>query len=552
MFKWTKDYVQAINAVHKASSYHQRCVLRRESSGENSVLSYSNALTLLSPHRDWLLDELHAHLRKFEPFELLWLIRMVPVESMPIPAGMRQLARLLVEQQVGIGREGTVYGVGFNNIIIIEYTYSQLVDLVRALALAWQYHEVSGLIRATSMGAEYRVAPDGTFNEIDLNNRKVISEFIERRDKDRVVLWALGVPEDLMARDRVALETVWLVNQRDVPADMAIAHYDWQNKPTTGKIPERISVRYSVGAVFELGQLLDVFGEHYIDTAIHKVLKPSMLCKIALAMIVTGRENNDLSQFINTTTRGVNYLSTQAIHKTNMLAYPQVYRHITENYGEAKLPNCLWDLLRILAVDQADSKRMMTGPAVWFNEDGVLIDLIRVTMSMVTELVHDVRLDGELGNQIGKYHEESVRRIAQKTIVNDKLDLAGKELRINGNALTDLDAIVQLDRGAILVSCKANQPGHSYYDIEQLGQRYSRGKTIDQYHADWEETVKFIDSNRVGDNYDLRDVGELHAITCTPMILWHDKIAEVGDIRGLPCVCSINELNTWVTDELGI
>jgi len=123
-------------------------------------------------------------------------------------------------------------------------------------------------------------------------------------------------------------------------------------------------------------------------------------------------------------------------------------------------------------------------------------------------------------------------------------ELRGRDLRVGGEVVTDIDAIFQRGDRLFLVSCKAFE--HSAgYDAGMFQPVRRAMSSLARAFDEWEEKVDRLRSVRLGQNFDFRD-RKLHGIVVTPDLLFtshpYSRVRDLGGVEGLRSYMAAEEL----------
>ena len=123
--------------------------------------------------------------------------------------------------------------------------------------------------------------------------------------------------------------------------------------------------------------------------------------------------------------------------------------------------------------------------------------------------------------------------------------LRGRSLRVQGQVVTDLDAIGEYNSRLLLVDMKSWR----YTDEYDAGgrERYTRGVDLVKASEAWQIKVGRLRETLVGDNFDFRG-RELIGVMCTPFpVFTPSGSAAVEVAPGLRSAASVSELADWLT-----
>jgi hypothetical protein len=162
---------------------------------------------------------------------------------------------------------------------------------------------------------------------------------------------------------------------------------------------------------------------------------------------------------------------------------------------------------------------------------------------------------GSLANARATHFEHHVQRMIDQTSWSPKPPLRQlwrKTLRINGNAITDIDALAVCGSTVLLVSCKSI-PYTPAYERGDYGTVRNVRTHIELSDAQWLEVISRLQQQPKGDNYDLEGY-DLCGVVCTPFVVFvHQQQTRIifskeGNL--LRAVCSVSELIDFLADPL--
>jgi len=178
----------------------------------------------------------------------------------------------------------------------------------------------------------------------------------------------------------------------------------------------------------------------------------------------------------------------------------------------------------------------------------LLIDVATASSAILTRARSD-RTQSELANSRAFAFELQVQSIIDASSWKPSEDLSavrGRTLRIDGKAVTDIDAIGFERDALLLVSCKS-----IIYDDD-----YDRGvfrvvrnvqDTVDNAVANWSKILATLRAHPLGDNYDFTKVKSMVGVVCTPYVAYTSASETLADvIDGLRACVAASELALWL------
>lgn len=190
------------------------------------------------------------------------------------------------------------------------------------------------------------------------------------------------------------------------------------------------------------------------------------------------------------------------------------------------------------------------GPLAFHVSDSQIgLDIANAGQRFLTSMQFP-RIDGRVANVRALSFEESTQRSIDRmpwTASAEARALVEKRrLRLHGRDIGDIDAAAIGPTTAILISCKSLLYTPQY-DAGDFSAVAGAAAKIDQALKEWDAFIEVLRSNPVGDNYDVRSLGELVGVVITPathfiMPPMLDRMA----VRSLRAYSSLSELITWL------
>ncbi|WP_445443233.1 hypothetical protein [Clavibacter sp. km1a] len=208
-------------------------------------------------------------------------------------------------------------------------------------------------------------------------------------------------------------------------------------------------------------------------------------------------------------------------------------------------PRTYHDLLKVLRAGPQELRAPIGLPLLKAKEFWI-IDMfaIRLTLSRGFRIE---KSGGKAVNTLGFAFEDDTQLSINNTLGRAPdmryARYIGKTLFSNGNAVTDIDAMVQFDNQLVLVSCKAFEYTAAYDDGDYAAVRSARSRIADALTS-WEQKLSFLSTNPIGSNYDLSGVA-LHGVVVTPSLLYSDHALaqqHVGPWSHIPRYLALPEL----------
>lgn len=205
------------------------------------------------------------------------------------------------------------------------------------------------------------------------------------------------------------------------------------------------------------------------------------------------------------------------------------------------------EVLANVAAIQASAWPLGRGPIMRTAGAQTVIDIHAASYRLDEMLTVVSSGGGSLVNARARHFENYVQRTIDQTGWAPKpplRELWQKTLRINGEAITDLDALAACGSVALLVSCKS-VPYSAAYERGDYGVVRNVRTNIEQSDVGWQKVINRLLLQPKGDNYDLEGY-ELYGVVCTPFVIFTHRqqnrtILSRGD-HLLRATCSVSEL----------
>jgi len=195
---------------------------------------------------------------------------------------------------------------------------------------------------------------------------------------------------------------------------------------------------------------------------------------------------------------------------------------------------------------------LQPGPVLYRDGDALAIDLVGAS-SRLSEAVVYPQETGPIANTRSGHFELRVQAAvdgSRYAAPENLRAMRGRNLRLRGRDVTDIDAIAKLnDDTLLLISCKSIIYTPEY-DAGQYRAVRNAASTVRDATRDWAEDIATLRTNPVGDNYDMSG-WNLLGVVCTPSVVW----VELGPctefvVPKLRAAVSLAELQAWLAGEV--
>lgn len=187
------------------------------------------------------------------------------------------------------------------------------------------------------------------------------------------------------------------------------------------------------------------------------------------------------------------------------------------------------------------------GPILRFAGAQTAIDVNAATYRLDELLTIPGTGGGGLANARGPHFEQFVQEMIDRTAWAPKPPLRQlwqRELRLNGEDITDVDALAVSGSTVLLVSCKS-VPYSLEYDRGDYNTVRNVRTLVEDADVAWGKRVEMLRKEKRGDNYDFSGY-ELLGVVCTPFVVFvkrpQARVIIQRANRFLRATCSVGEL----------
>lgn len=179
--------------------------------------------------------------------------------------------------------------------------------------------------------------------------------------------------------------------------------------------------------------------------------------------------------------------------------------------------------------------------------DFMVVDVTAASYALLTRI--EIDRSPTYGNRRARAFEDQCQHFIDGTKWKPPVKIAhvrGRTLRLDGNNLTDIDAVAAQGATVLLVSCKS-----IIYDAA-----YDRGDfqvvrnaqfTVDAAVQHWARIVSILRSKPIGDNYDFSAFQDIIGVVCTPFVAYTVTPQSLDFATpGLRACASAAELRAWL------
>ncbi|GLX87751.1 hypothetical protein Pfra02_03200 [Pseudomonas fragi] len=161
------------------------------------------------------------------------------------------------------------------------------------------------------------------------------------------------------------------------------------------------------------------------------------------------------------------------------------------------------------------------------------------------------KIQGQVANERATKFEDVVQEVIDLSPWADSSirELRQRELKFDGQALTDIDAIGSYDGTLLVVSCKSI-PYTREYDRGVHNAIRNAAETVDKGVDYWAKIVSQLEAWKGGDNFNLTDYKQIVGVVCTPFAVYTSHKASLSTSVGeLRWACSLDELSNFLRNS---
>lgn len=160
-------------------------------------------------------------------------------------------------------------------------------------------------------------------------------------------------------------------------------------------------------------------------------------------------------------------------------------------------------------------------------------------------------VQGQVANERAAKFEDVVQEVIDRTCWADRpsRELRQRTLSVDGQAMTDIDAIGSYNGTLLLVSCKSI-PYTRDYDRGVHNVIRNAASTVDKGVDYWANIVSKLEGRRAGDNFDLTGYERIVGVVCTPFAVYTSHMKSLStSIDELRWACSLDELSIFLKNS---
>lgn len=250
----------------------------------------------------------------------------------------------------------------------------------------------------------------------------------------------------------------------------------------------------------------------------------------------------------------VGYLVSGSAYVQGMVqeCLPVALEGLGDVFPQSALPTSGAEVLAQIASMAPSLTPLRPGPVLRSaGGNGLVIDLFAATQAFYRMLTIPSRLGGAIVNKRAAHFELTVQR--EVDLSDDWRPAAahrvyvGRKLKLNGQQVTDVDALAVHEDTLLLISCKSI-PYTPEYDAGEFKAVRNVRTDVERYVESWLEITDRLRQHPVGDNYDFSSFTRVEAVVCTPHVFYVESDAALEAVplsRGgtVRRACSIDELS---------
>ncbi|MRJ75459.1 hypothetical protein GEV29_02825 [Aeromicrobium sp. SMF47] len=216
--------------------------------------------------------------------------------------------------------------------------------------------------------------------------------------------------------------------------------------------------------------------------------------------------------------------------------------------GPVEMPTVAQDAVDVLAAIKPRGWPLEPGPVLRCVGDQTVVDVLSACAWLHHYLTVDKSGPRDLILARSFHFEKVVQDLIDSTPGQPEAslrNLRGRTLKLNGRALTDIDALATLGDRLVLVSCKSI-PHTPDLDAGSHATVRNVRTDLEKYDKAWQDLMEMLRASPKGDNYDFRGL-KIVGVVCTP----HPEFTNIEQLRhvevGLSAVVSMAELGDFLS-----
>lgn len=504
---------------------------------------WRHALPILDRVHSVLLDRLRALSTRFSPAAWLWYLRRVRLPRDATRAGTWPYARLGAEAVTVASKSAPSEFVFDKNLGLRCEVNLEAAESVAQLMVGARFvRSCEATRRRICKGAMLHADEFGLPEAPgDAEFEALLLAFDQRCERDG----EFASPSGTLATGREDDDShrFVVVGAVPIPEFLPIpAHPQWSQQ-----VPGELLVEYSPNFIRDtfLRELLATRQVSFDQEVAPQFLALYQLLSCAAAMLALAPH-----YALSTLRNGYLVLSDPATHllKSDALNWSATHAKALGIGDGFTTPHSLLARLETLAIDGWPDA---LGPPLRQLSKGVIVDLVAATHHLHRMLARFGRT-GRDGQERGEHFELAVQEVIDTTRwrpAGPLRELRGRELVVEGTALTDIDAIACDGTRLLIVSCKSVQRTAAYERGEFNAIRNAE-VVVDEAVRYWNGIAATLRASPVGGNFDLSAYSELIPVVVTPWPVWVGRGPALSESApGLPACVSASELQRWLTTE---
>lgn len=380
----------------------------------------------------------------------------------------------------------------------VSTTVSMRLAKLVALALALMVDSLESAVRSATKGVKYRVRRRKRPRPVDSDElRDALREF-DLRSK-----W--GSADDAARLESINADQF----AGDPPMLVAYRFKDGMGIDQTWAGPFRAArtgddtVQFTIRAFTTGDETYTVLGHHGVLASFENPLKTASLIVFGNALL---HHVLDMADTAGATLPhlGLLGIDTEALTSVveDTLGRQPIAAWLAESGVEALSASEVLSNVRAL---YSHGGRSLPGPVIQDSGDQTLVDAWAYAWHVTDGLKLSPQTGGAIANLSAAQFEVATQNLIDASVLAppaELRDLRGKTLRLNGKAVTDVDAILVVDKTKLfLISCKKYLIRVDYLAGEYPAAR-SGMQRLNAALDEWKERVATFQSSPVGDNYD--------------------------------------------------
>lgn len=509
-----------------------------------SVLDREAAYDAIKQLHDSCGEAMRAHAQRYSRLQWLWYSRRIPSKFVAgniattegsVRALFETACALWAPVDVRFDVDSDTGGIAF------AFDDRVALDVLVMVAFARRLHSLQATFRWVGKGAPIEFVAEtrpaarpgaALVAAVELYDQRVTHELPQFTRLGTVMSSATGGPLEFMP-----IGSLW---RMPTPEWSTLRH-----DPFTGERTE-ILARYSFAGVYFAGVLAMLDGDRLDNDPVWSPIIGSLVIVLTIGYIMHLLRSTDADSSL-----GTGYTLVRRLELVEIVA--KVSASINSSLETAglrvRVPARFEDFWRDV---QSPCKLwpLRPAPIVLETAQGFLLDFANATQRLYTELEYP-QTAGDVANYRSRHFELSIQSGVDSSEWRPPPTwqaLRGRTLKLDGDALTDIDAVGHRDGTILLISCKSVRYSGEYDSGDWRSVRNAASHIVESVQ-ELRNKIAILKDRWTDITPTLPPYERLVGVVCTPHVFFTPLgIATEFVLPGLRCAASASELQRWIHD----